>query len=84
MLDERTAGLPSVGFLNADTESLGSDITLDVKYRDPNDEIFVPTATRGLSATSKFSLVTLQFIIDRNTIPRICFCCKPVFVSTVP
>ena len=48
MLDERTAGLPSVGFLDADTESLRSDVTLDEKYRDPNDEISVPspTATR--------------------------------------
>ena len=83
MLDERTAGLPSVGLLNVDTESLGSDITLDERYRDPNDEILVRTATRELSATSKFRLVILQFIIDRNTIPRICFCCKLVCVLTV-
>ena len=40
--------LPSVRFLDADTESLGSDVTLDEKDRDLNDEISVPcpTATR--------------------------------------
>ena len=36
MLDERTAGLPSVGFL--DTDSLGSNVTLDERYRYPNDK----------------------------------------------
>ena len=35
MLDEITAGLPSVGFL--DTDSLGSSVTLDERYRHPND-----------------------------------------------
>ena len=29
MLHERTDGLPSIGFLDADTDSLGSDVTLD-------------------------------------------------------
>ena len=29
MLDERTDGLPSIGFLDADTDSPGSDVTLD-------------------------------------------------------
>ena len=36
MLDERTAGLPSVGFL--DTDSLGSNVTLDERYRHRNDK----------------------------------------------
>ena len=36
MLDERTAGLPSVGFL--DTVSLGSNVTLAERYRHPNDK----------------------------------------------
>ena len=36
MLDERTAGLPSVGFL--DTDSLGSNVTLDKRYRHRNDK----------------------------------------------
>ena len=36
MLDERTAGLPSIGFL--DTDSLGSNVTLDERYRHPNDK----------------------------------------------
>ena len=36
MLDERTAGLPSVGFL--DTDSLGSSVTLGDRYRHPNDK----------------------------------------------
>ena len=45
---EMENGLPSVGFPDADTESLGSDMTLDERDRDPNDEISVssPTATR--------------------------------------
>ena len=38
MLDERTAGLPSIGFLDADTDSLESDVTLDERCRDPNDK----------------------------------------------
>ena len=48
MLDERTARLPSVGFLDADTENLGYNVTLDERDRDSNDEILVscPTATR--------------------------------------
>ena len=36
LLDERTAGLPSVGFL--DNDSLGSNVTLDERYRHPNDK----------------------------------------------
>ena len=36
MLDERTTGLPSVGF--PDTVSLGSNVTLDGRYRHPNDK----------------------------------------------
>ena len=36
MLDERTAGLPSAAFL--DTDSLGSNVTLDERYRHPNDK----------------------------------------------
>ena len=35
MLDKRTAGLPSIGFLDADTDSLGCDATLDERYHDP-------------------------------------------------
>ena len=36
MLDERTVGLPSIGhgFLDADTDSLGSDMTLDERHHD--------------------------------------------------
>ena len=35
MLDKRTAELPSIGFLDADTDSLGCDATLDERYHDP-------------------------------------------------
>ena len=35
MLDKRTAGLPSIGLLDADTDSLGCDATLDERYHDP-------------------------------------------------
>ena len=35
ILDERMAGLPSIGFMNADADSLGSDVTLDEIYHDP-------------------------------------------------
>ena len=38
MRDERTAGLASIGFLDADTDSLGSDVTLDERYHDQNDK----------------------------------------------
>ena len=38
MLDERTAGLLSVGFLDTDSDSLGSNVTLDERYRHPNDK----------------------------------------------
>ena len=38
MLDERTAGLPSVGFLDTDSDSLGSNVTLDERYRHPNNK----------------------------------------------
>ena len=38
MLDERTAGLPSVGFLDTDSDSLGSNVTLDERYRHRNDK----------------------------------------------
>ena len=40
MLDERTVGLSSIGhgFLDADTDSLGSDVTLDERYHDQNDK----------------------------------------------
>ena len=41
MLDERTAGL----ILDADTESLGSDMTLGERHRDPNDKIPIPSPT---------------------------------------
>ena len=41
MLGKRTAGL----LLGADTESLGSDVTLGERDRDPNDEIQVPSPT---------------------------------------
>ena len=37
-------GLPSVGFLDADTES-GIRWTLDERDRNPNDEISVPSPT---------------------------------------
>ena len=36
LLDERTAGLPSVGCM--DNDSLGSNVTLDERYRHPNDK----------------------------------------------
>ena len=45
MLDEKTAGLPLVGFLDADTKNLGSDVTFDERDGDPNDEISVPSTT---------------------------------------
>ena len=35
ILDKRTAGLSSIGFLDADTDSLGCDATLDERYHDP-------------------------------------------------
>ena len=35
MLDNRTAGLSSIGFLDADTDSLGCDATLGERYHDP-------------------------------------------------
>ena len=35
LLDKRTTGLPSIGFLDADTDSLGSDLSLDERYHDP-------------------------------------------------
>ena len=38
MLDERMAGLTSIGFLDEDTDSLGSDVTLDERYHDQNDK----------------------------------------------
>ena len=38
MLDERTAGLLSVGFLDTDSDSLGSNVTLDERHRHPNDK----------------------------------------------
>ena len=40
MLDERTAGLLSVGFLDTDSDSLGSNVTLDERYRHPNDKAY--------------------------------------------
>ena len=59
IMDERTDGLPSVGFLDADTESLESNVTLAEKDRDLNDEISVPSPCNGNKrrATSKFGLV---------------------------
>ena len=57
MLDERTAGLPSIGFLDADTDSLGSDVTLDERYHDPNDK---GSVTYRYLLREKFSVVTLQ------------------------
>ena len=35
MLNKRTAGLSSIGFLDVDTDSLGCDATLDERYHDP-------------------------------------------------
>ena len=46
ILDERTAGL----LLDADTECLGSDMTLPERDRNPNDEIPVPSPT-AITAT---------------------------------
>ena len=66
MLDERTAGL----LLDADTESLGSDMTLGEKDRDSNDEKPVPSPT-PTTATRKelpvnFGLVILQLIVTQS------------------
>ena len=58
MLDERTAGLHSVGFEDVDTENLGSDVTLDERDRDPKDEISVPNPTETREEPPvKFGLV---------------------------
>ena len=53
MLDERTAGLPSVEFIDADTESLGSDVTFDERDRDPN--VVVPSDLFLLQACVRFN-----------------------------
>ena len=50
MLDERTAG-----FMDANTNSLGCDATLDLRYHDPNENenyenLFIFAATPSLSA----------------------------------
>ena len=49
MLDERMPDL----LLDADTESLGSDVTLGERDHDPNDEIPVPSPTATTTATRK-------------------------------
>ena len=58
ILDERTAGL----LLDADTECLGSDMTLPERDRNPNDEIPVPSPT-AITATREELPVNFGLVI---------------------
>ena len=69
MLDERTAGSLSVGFLNIDTESLRSDVTLDERDRDPNDEILVPSPAATREEPS-VNFGWLFAIYNRSNVPQ--------------
>ena len=57
-LDERTAGL----LLDADTESLRSDMTLGERDRNPNDVISVPSPT-AITATREELPVNFGLVI---------------------
>ena len=79
MLDEKTTGLPSLGFLDADTGSLGSDVTLDERDRDPNVINDFQSRTQRQQGKSHQLILVRLFAIYQT----ICFCCKPVCVLTV-
>ena len=60
ILDERTAGL----LLDANTESLGSDMTLGERDRNPNDEIHVPVPSpTAITATREELSVNFGLVI---------------------
>ena len=67
MLDKRTAGLPSIGFLDADTDCLGSDLTLDERYHDPNDKGSITYRERGATLRLGGAPLVTQYWGAQNT-----------------